>query len=85
MDTDGSATSSHADNSRANMPETLSTLAATAGVPARVSNEAAFQASKATATLQGNRQVVAAAVGALCAVTIVIGVLRQRRSRRFRR
>ncbi|WP_139279787.1 DUF3618 domain-containing protein [Rhodococcoides yunnanense] len=67
---------------RADLAETVAALAAKADVPARVANEASFQAGRAKTVAQRNPQVLAAAAGAVLAGLIVTVVLRRRRSRR---
>ncbi|SNT42447.1 DUF3618 domain-containing protein [Rhodococcoides kyotonense] len=68
---------------RAEVAETVAALAAKADVPARVANEASFQAGRAKEVAQKNPQVIAAAVGAVLAGAIVTIVIRRRRSRRL--
>ncbi|MGA9872195.1 MAG: hypothetical protein WBQ44_13775 [Rhodococcus sp. (in: high G+C Gram-positive bacteria)] len=67
---------------RAEVAETVAALAAKADVPARVQNEAAFQADRAKAVAQENPQILAAAVGGVLAALLVTVILRRRRSRR---
>ncbi|MBY6410381.1 hypothetical protein HQ346_02290 [Rhodococcus sp. BP-252] len=68
---------------RADVAETVAALAAKADVPARVANEASFQAERAKTAAQKNPQVIAAAIGAVVAGTIVTIIIRRRRSRRI--
>jgi hypothetical protein len=70
---------------RADVAETVAALADKADVPARVRNEASLQAGKATAAVQDNPQILAAALGAVATAVVVTVVLRRRRARTFLR
>ncbi len=73
------------EDQRAELAETVSALAAKADVPTRVSNEAAYQASRASTAVQDHRGAAAGIVGAIVAAVVVTVVLRRRRSRKVLR
>lgn len=74
--------SASAEQQRAEIADTVSALAANADIPARVSNEAAFQTTRATNAVQQHPSAAAGVVGAVIAGIIVTVLLRRRRSRK---
>ncbi|WP_338890217.1 hypothetical protein [Rhodococcus sovatensis] len=77
-----SSESTSAEQQRAEIADTVSTLAAKADIPARVSNEAVFQTTRATNAAQQHPSAVAGIVGAVVAGIVVTVVLRRKHAKK---